>query len=92
MNRRQLESDIERRHRQEATIAGWFVEKIMACARNGFPDRFYAKEGRVVLIEWKRVGQRLTPQQRLRHDELRDAGVEVYVCYSIAEANQILGL
>jgi len=92
MNRHQLESDIERRHRLEAMAEGWFVEKIEKTTRNGFPDRFYAKAGRVVLIEWKRVGQRLTPQQSLRHDELRAAGVEVHVCYSIAEANQILGL
>jgi hypothetical protein len=90
VNRSQLESDIERRHRQEAVMAGWFVEKIERTTRNGFPDRFYAKDGRVVLFEWKRPGQRLTPQQLLRHDELRAAGVEVHTVYSIDEANQIL--
>jgi hypothetical protein len=92
MNRRQLESDIERRHRQVAMMAGWFVEKIEKTSRGGFPDRFYARGGRVVLVEWKRPGGRLSAQQQLRHQELRAAGVEVHVVYTIEEANRVLGI
>jgi VRR-NUC domain len=92
MNRRQLETVIEQKHRRQAIASGWFVEKILSCARNGFPDRFYAKDRRVVLIEWKRVGEKLTPQQRLRHAELKKAGVEVYVVDNVLDANRILGI
>jgi len=100
VNRRQLESDVERRHRQRAIMAGWFVEKIEKTTRGGFPDRFYARGGRVVLVEWKRPGGRisaqqqgrLSAQQQLRHQELRAAGVEVHVVYTIEEANRILGI
>lgn len=92
MNRHQLESAVERRHRQDAVLAGWFVEKIERTSRGGFPDRFYAKDGRVVLMEWKRLGGRVSPQQFLRHQELRAAGVEVHVVYTIGEANRVLGI
>ena len=102
MNRGQLESDIERRHRRLAMSYGWFVEKMQA-VRRGFPDRFYASvhpkyrcqlcnRGRVVLIEWKRPGKPPKPQQRVRHEQLRAAGVEVHVIDSLEQANRILGI
>jgi ribosomal protein L34 len=90
MNRVQLESEIERKHCAVARANGWVVEKIMRTGRSGFPDRFYAKQGRVVLIEFKRPKGRTTKQQLHRHKELRDAGVEVRVVYSLAEAELVL--
>ena len=91
MNRMQLETDLEQNHRKRAIADGWFVEKIMRTARRGFPDRFYAKRGRVVLIEWKRPGRgRVSAQQVKRHAELRAAGVEVHVVDSLAKAERIL--
>lgn len=86
------ESDIEQRHSKDAEAEGWFVDKIMRTSRNSFPDRFYAKAGRVVLIEWKSEDGVLSPQQRLRHKQLRDAGVEVYVTNDVRQANRILGI
>lgn len=90
--RTELESDDERKHRRLAVSHGWFVEKIMRTARNGFPDRFYAKRSRIVLIEFKKGNRPLREQQKLRHRELKRAGVEVYVARSIEEANEILGI
>lgn len=90
LSRKQLESEIEEKHSERAKANGWFVEKIMRTGRNGFPDRFYARAGRVVLIEWKRPRGRITKQQLKRHDELRDAGVEVRIVYSLAEAEMVL--
>ena len=103
MFKRMREAEIERKHRKAALLAGWFVEKIMRTAMNGFPDRFYAHggsahcckhcgRGRIVLIEWKRPGEHANPQQQLRHKQLRAAGVEVHVVDSIADANRILEL
>lgn len=97
------ESATERRHFRIARLAGWFVDKIMRTSLNSFPDRFYARalpqdvcrtcnRGRVVLIEWKRDGKGPTPQQKLRHRQLRAAGVEVHVVDNIADANSILGI
>jgi len=92
LNRKQTEAEIESRHRDRARQQGWVVEKIERTGRGGFPDRFYAKNGRVVLLEWKRPGGRIGKQQELRHQELRDAGVEVHVVYSITAAEVILGM
>lgn len=88
--RKHLESEIEAKHRARAMAQGWFVEKIEKTGRGGFPDRFYARAGRVVLLEWKRPGGRTGKQQLLRHDELRAAGVEVYVVHSVAAAEAVL--
>lgn len=90
MNRKQLEVEIERQHLVVAKANGWVCEKIERTGRGGFPDRFYAKQGRVVLVEWKRPGGRLSKQQVLRHAELRAAGVEVHTVYSLAEAELVL--
>ena len=86
-----LEKHIERADRDAARKAGWFVEKIRLTGRNGFPDRFYAKGGRVILIEWKKPGQKPTEQQLIRHAELRLAGVEVHVCDNLEDAKRIRG-
>jgi hypothetical protein len=43
-----------------------------------------------VLMEWKRPKGRITRQQLHRHEELRDAGVEVHIVYSLAEAELVL--
>lgn len=87
-----IESEIEQRHRDQAKAAGWFVEKIMQTGRKGFPDRFYAKGGRVVLMEWKRPKGTVYAQQLKRIEELRRAGVEVHIVRSVEEANEILGI
>lgn len=98
-----LEKEVERDHRTFAQHLGWFVTKIMRTSTDGFPDRFYARcreqdrcltcgRGRVVLMEWKRKGKEPEPLQVQRINELRAAGVEVYVVDSLKEANEILGL
>lgn len=56
---------------------GWFVNKMVSESANGFPDVFAARAGRVVLCEFKKEGEEPTAQQRLRHKQLRDQGVEV---------------
>lgn len=69
------------------------VVKIMRASPNGFPDRMYAKAGRVVFMEWKRDKQSpVSAQQKLRHADLRNAEVEVHVVWSIEQANRILGI
>jgi len=92
LSRKQTEAEIESKHRDRARQQGWVVEKIIQTGRGGFPDRFYARGGRVVLLEFKRPGGRVGKQQKLRHDELREAGVEVHVVYSITAAEAILEL
>lgn len=58
---------------------GWLVRKVSCIGRRGFPDRFFAKGGRVVLVEFKAPGKTPGAQQSREHRRLRKAGVEFYV-------------
>lgn len=94
------EADIERPASAFATLRGWFQIKIERASKRGFPDRFYARggkdccprcgRGRVVLVEYKAPGEQPSEQQRLRHAELRAAGVEVHVIDNAEEAIALL--
>jgi hypothetical protein len=86
------ESQIEQRHRDIARKAGWRVYKIMRSSPNGLPDRLYCRNRRFVLMEWKKPNGVLSAQQKLRHKELREAGIEVYVVDNVGDANRILQL
>lgn len=73
------EIEIERPASDYAESRGWFEVKIEKTSKRGFPDRFYARDGRVILVEYKRPDEEPSPQQKRRHRELRAVGVEVHV-------------
>jgi hypothetical protein len=73
-----LEKDIEREGMDYAVSRGWFECKFVAPGCKGIPDRFMARAGRVMLVEWKKDREEPTTQQLLRHEELRNHGVEVH--------------
>jgi hypothetical protein len=76
----------------QAENDGWYVRKLKWIGRVGAPDRFFAKGGRTLLIEFKDVGEKPRLSQKKEHERLKAAGVEFYVCDSIAQAKKILGL
>lgn len=84
------EIEIERPAMTYAESRGWFQDKIMRTSRGSFPDRFLAREGRIILIEFKALGETPTPKQRKRHRELRAHGVEVFVIDNLEEAKAVL--
>lgn len=85
-----------------AERAGWFVRKLGWIGRRSAPDRFFAKKtercpccgrsGRVVLIEFKDRGKPAERHQLDEHDELRAAGVEVYLIDRVSDALKVLDL
>lgn len=78
-----------------AKAAGWTVRKLKWLCRRGGPDRFFAKEGRIVLIEFKRpgVGAKASKGNQATEVELlRAAGVEVHVCDNHLKALRVLGV
>lgn len=79
MASKQLEKDIEGDVCKYAKAKGWISVKVARTYPNGFPDRFYAKDGKVILIEFKRDGEEPNVQQEKRIRELRGAGVTVHV-------------
>lgn len=85
-----LEKEVERPAHDYAKSRGWFAEKIMRTGRKGFPDHFFARNGLIILIEFKRPGEEPTAQQQKRHRELRKQGVPVFVVDNLDEAKRIL--
>jgi hypothetical protein len=82
--------DIEQPATEYAESRGWFIEKVVSNSRRGFPDRFCARKGRVMLLEFKKPGGEPTAQQLKRHKELRDQGVEVYLVDNLTRAKELL--
>lgn len=82
---RELERNIELPVCDYAEAGGWIVRKLQWVGRRAGPDRFFAKDGRIVLVEFKRPGEEPGPLQFREHRRLRKAGIEVHVIDSVEE-------
>lgn len=78
--------DIEQPFVRFMQSIGWICEKVISLSRKGWPDRFCAKGGRIVLVELKAPGEEPNAQQAKRHRELRAAGIEVVWFDNLADA------
>lgn len=90
VQRKKRESELERAAMQFAEAHGWWQIKIERASKNGYPDRELIRNGRTIRIEFKRPGEKPSPQQRRRHDEIRAHGGEVYVIDNIEVAKELL--
>ena len=84
------EIEIERPACNFAESRGWFQFKIEKASKGGIPDRFLARQGRIILIEFKAPNKEPKSQQVIRHRELREHGVEVFVVDNLEKAREIL--
>lgn len=91
---KKLEGEIEDAVMSRARKAGWLVRKLKWPGRVGGPDRYFLKDGRTVLIEFKAEGKEVEPGsvQEREIGRLRAAGGEVHVCNDIDSALAILGI
>ena len=87
-----IEKDIERQVRLEAIAAGWLVRKLMSPGHSGFPDRLFAKNGKIVFIELKKPGEKPRPRQLNEIAALMHAGVHAAWSDSIEDVRLILDL
>ena len=87
-----IESPIEDWVCSKAEAAGWLVRKLAWLGRRNAPARFFAKEGRVVLVEFKRPGGEPRPGQAKEARALRAAGVEVHAVDNPMLALRVLGV
>lgn len=62
---------------------GWLSRKLQWIGRHGAPDRVFIRFGKLVFIEFKQFKKKPTEHQRLEHERLRAAGMDVYVIDSI---------
>jgi hypothetical protein len=84
------EAQIEAAACRWAIDNGWLSYKFTSPARRSVPDRMFIKESRVVFVEFKRPGGKLTEGQEREIKRLQDAWAEVHVCWSVQEAKEVL--
>jgi hypothetical protein len=76
----------------EATVCayaedrGWLVRKIVYPGRRGAPDRHFYKDGRLIIVEFKRpVGGVVSGNQKREHIRLMAAGFPVHLINDISK-------
>jgi len=84
-----MESHLERLADERAKKAGWLVRKLSWIGRRSAPDKFYARKGVVILIEFKQPGEPLRADQFMELKELRRHGVIVFVVDNLKSAYAI---
>lgn len=77
---------------RRAKAAGWLARPLQWRGRRNAPDYFFARAGRVVLIEFKSPGETPRPGQEKEIARLRDAGVEVHAVSLIRAGLRALGV
>lgn len=84
------EKDIESWAVRLAQKNGWWVRKFKSPGKRSAPDRIFAIDGYVFFVEFKATGETATDLQKHEHEEIRDAGINVYVCDSREQFESIL--
>lgn len=86
------ERNVESKSCGRAETRGWFQSKYKSPGRRSSPDRIFAKHGRVFFVEFKAPGKDATDLQKIKHAEMRAAGLTVYVCDSVEQFMRILDI
>lgn len=75
-----LEGKVQKDSVKAARKAGWWAQKFVAQGRRSAPDYIFAKSSWVFFTEFKRTGEDATELQKEYHNNMRAAGLVVYVC------------
>lgn len=73
------EFEVESWSKQKAKNQGWWVRKFASMAHRAVPDDIFAKAGRIFFVEFKNIKTKPSPLQAHEHEEMRAAGVDVFV-------------
>lgn len=84
------ESIIETKVCEFAEKQGWLVRKIVYAGRRGCPDRMFVRNGKILLVEFKRPGGGPDPLQVKEHARLKERGVTVHLIDDIAAGCALL--
>ena len=85
-----LEKEIERKIGRLIKSKGGLWYKFVSPMNSGVPDRIaILPEGRVLFIEIKAKGGRLSPIQKVVHEEFSKRGVTVYTVKTVEEVEQL---
>jgi len=80
-----VESQIQSAVIDFARKNGWYTRRLEWIGRVGAPDVFAARNGIILLIEFKRPGGKLSPGQVAEHALLYKHGIRVYVVDNIED-------
>ena len=79
-----LEKTIEKLVGDYAKVKGWLSYKWVSPGHIGVPDRiFVSPVGKVVFVEFKRLGKPPTQMQAREHARMRQQGCSVHVIASV---------
>ncbi len=84
------ESIIEKHVTQYAKSKGWLTYKWHATHQKGVPDRLFFKQGKLVIIEFKRPGVKPTALQLYTHQQLSSEGFTVHVVDNVTQGIALL--
>lgn len=97
MKNNPLEKQIEREVCKYAESLGWWQSKFSSPNTQGVPDRIFLRKplvhGKpvdlVLFIEFKRLGGKLSPSQKLCIPEMVRAGALVYIVDRISQGKEL---
>ncbi len=84
------ESKVQQKIRNYLNRQGWLVVKIITCSLPGWPDLMAMRSGRLIIIEVKAPGEKPSPLQLARHNQLRQAGFEVHVIDDASNVEKVI--
>ena len=84
------ETVIEQKVCEFAERQGWLVRKMTYAGRRGCPDRWFFRDGRIVIVEFKKPGSDCDGVQKREHTRLREKGVFVHVIDNIPDGCTLL--
>lgn len=73
------EIELENAAVEYAEKQGWLAWKLVIAGIKGSPDRWFFKNGKLLIIEFKRRDEEPDGNQKRRHKDLREAGFTVHV-------------
>lgn len=91
MNPNPLEKEIEKHVVARAIRLGCYVKKFTSPSSRSVPDRlFITPEGVVFFIEFKRLGEKLTPAQAVEIEKIRTKKVKVFVVDNVQDGKNVV--
>lgn len=90
--RKKRERTLEKWAKDYAKANGWLCRKHRTPGHNGAPDDWFAKNGHLFFVEFKKEGEEPSREQLLQHQEYQAAGMQVYVCDNKVQFQNIIAI
>lgn len=87
-----LESEIEIPCCRMAEEHGWLRRKLQWVGRRDAPDDLFARDGEIVLVEFKAPGEKPRETQIREHKRFAAVGVKVHVIDNVRAFKRLMGI